>query len=133
MKRPLLLALASGLAVCLLAGCRSGSEVHIDVEKTIVTGVGQEFTIALDSNPTTGYDWREVHDESMLSLIEEEYVPGEKAKGLVGAGGTQYYRFQALEAGNTEITFTYQRAWEGTFIQQKIFRVNIRSSSISED
>ena len=133
MKKFLLPVLTLVLAVCLLAGCRSGPEVHTDVEKTIVTGVGQEFTIALDSNPTTGYDWEEIHDESMLSLIEDKYVPDEKAKGLVGAGGTQYYRFQALEIGNTEITFTYQRPWEGTFIQQKVFRVNIRSSSTSED
>ncbi len=92
MKKFLSPVLTLVLTVCLLAGCRSGPEVHTDVEKTIVTSVDQEFTIALDSNPTTGYDWEETHDESMLTLVEDRYTADEKAEGLVGGGGTQYYR-----------------------------------------
>ena len=89
MKRLLALVTASILAVCLLAGC-GGVRTYVDPEKTISVSVDQEFVIALDSNPTTGYDWEESYDESMLRLDETEskYVPDEKAAGLVGAGGT---------------------------------------------
>ena len=113
MKKLLVLLVTLILAVCLLAGC-GGVKTYVDAEKTITVSVGQEFIIALDSNPTTGYDWEESYDDSMLSLDEEEsrYEPDEKAKGLVGAGGTQYFRFKVLKAGNTEITLVYKRSWE---------------------
>ena len=128
MKRSLLLVLTLVAIVSLCVGCWGGIKAHTDVEKTIVTSVGQEFTIALDSNPTTGYDWKEAHDENALALVEDKYEPDEKAKGLVGAGGTQYYRLLALKEGETVITVTYQRLWEETYINQKVFGVNVRAS-----
>jgi len=44
---------------------------------------------------------------------------------LLGAGGTQYYRFQALKVGETEITVTYKRSWETEYYEQKVFTVDI--------
>jgi len=125
MKKLVALVVTLILAVCLLAGC-GGVKTYIDDEKTITTRVGQEFTIALDSNPTTGYDWQETHDVIMLSLEEDRYEPDEKAEGLVGAGGTQYYRFEALKKGDTEVILIYMRPWEEKAAQQRIFKVNIR-------
>ena len=127
MKKLLVLLVTLILAVCLLAGC-GGVKTYIDDEKTITASVGQEFIIALDSNPTTGYDWEESYDASMLSLDEEEsrYEPDEKAKGLVGAGGTQYYRFKALKKGNTEITLVYKRSWLEEIEDEKAFKVSIK-------
>lgn len=126
MKR--FLVLTSILVVCLIAGCGGGViKTYVDAEGTIVTSVNQEFIIALDSNPTTGYDWEESYDESMLRLVESKYELGKKAKeGLVGAGGTQYFRFKALKTGKTQITVTYKRAWETGFAEQKVFNVDIR-------
>ena len=125
MKKFWVLAMTSIVAVSLLAGCGGGVQTYIDVEKTISTCVNQEFVIALDSNPTTGYGWEESHDENMLSLVEEEYEPDEKAEGLVGAGGTQYFRFKALKSGKTEITVTYKRVWETESAEEKVFTVDI--------
>jgi len=113
------------LVLSLLAGC-GGAKTYTDAGKTITASVGEEFTIALDSNPTTGYSWEETHDTSMLSLVEDKYAPDEKAKGLVGAGGTQYYRFKALKKGDTEVTLVYKRTWEEESIEQKVFKVNIK-------
>ena len=112
------------LVVSLIAGC-GGVEAYTDSEQVINTTVNQEFTIALDSNPTTGYGWEVSYDENMLSLEKEEYNPDEKEPGLVGAGGTQYYRFQALKVGETEITVTYKRSWETEYAEQKVFSVDI--------
>ncbi len=122
-----LLVLASILVVLLVAGCGE-VKTYTDAKETITTSVNQEFVIALDSNPTTGYDWEPSYDVSMLSLDEAEskYVPDEKAKGLVGAGGTHYFRFKALEAGQTEVTFVYKRHWETGILERKVFSVDIK-------
>ena len=118
-------AVISILVVSLIAGC-GGVEVYADSEQVINTTVNQEFIIALDSNPTTGYGWEASYDENMLSLEKEEYNPDAKAPGLVGAGGTQYYQFQALKVGETEITVTYKRSWETEYYEQKVFTVDIK-------
>lgn len=118
-------AVISMLVVSLIAGC-SGAVAYTDPERVINTTVNQEFTIALDSNPTTGYNWEVSYDENMLSLEKEEYNPDAKAPGLLGAGGTQYYRFKALKVGETEITVTYKRSWETGYAEQKAFTVDIK-------
>ena len=126
MKRFLILALTSILMLCLLAGCDSGVKTYVDPEQKISIGVNQEFVIALDSNPTTGYNWEETHDSNILSLVEEKYDPDEKAPGLVGSGGTQYFRFKALKPSKTELTVIYKRAWETDIADQKVFSVEIK-------
>ena len=128
MKKLLMLGAMLVLAVFLAAGCAGGTNVNVytDPAQTINAGVNQEFVIALDSNPTTGYNWEEKHDAAMLNLVESKYEPDKKATGLVGAGGTQYFQFKALKAGSTEITLTYKRPWESSIGEQKIFKVDIK-------
>jgi len=127
MKRLLVTATTSILAVGLLAGCAGGIETYTDADKTINANVNEEFVIALDSNPTTGYNWEESYDEAMLKLVESKYEMGKQAEeGMVGAGGTQYFRFQALKTGTTEITLTYKRSWETESADQKVFTVDIQ-------
>lgn len=118
--------LTSILAVCLIAGCGGWVKTYVDREKTISTSVNQEFVIALDANPTTGYDWEESYDGNMLRLVEKKYNPDEKAPGLVGASGTQYFRFKTLKTGKTEITVTYKRPWETESAAQIVFNVDIK-------
>lgn len=75
--------------------------------------VNQEFVIPLVSNPTTGYRWQASYDEIMLELVEKSYEPGVAAKqGVVGAGGTELFRFKALEWGQTRITLVYKQPGE---------------------
>lgn len=126
MKRLVILVMTSILAICLIGGCGGGVKTYVDAQKTISTSVNQEFVIALDSNPTTGYNWEQSHDDNMLKLVEEKYSPDEKAPGLVGTGGTHYFRFKALKTGKTEITVTYKRPWETEIAEQKAFKVDIR-------
>ncbi len=126
MKKLLLLGTMLMSAVFLVVGCAGGGKVYTDPVQTISAGINHEFIIALDSNPTTGYNWEERHDATMLGLVESKYEPDKKAPGLVGAGGTQYFRFKALKAGRTEITLTYKRPWETSSTTQKIFKVDIK-------
>lgn len=126
MKTFLVLVMTSILVVCLIAGCSGWVKTYVDTENTIITGVNHEFVIALDSNPSTGYNWEESHHDNMLGLVQKKYNPDEKAPGLVGAGGTQYFRFKALKRGKTEITLTYKRPWKTDSAEQIVFIVDIK-------
>ena len=125
MKKHLIL--VAMVAILLVAGCAGGIKTYTDSAQTINIGTNQEFIIALDSNPTTGYMWQESYNGSMLELVEKHYEMGEKAEqGAVGAGGVEYFQFKALKTGTTEITLVYKRPWEEEPIDQKVFTVNIK-------
>ncbi len=96
-----------------LSGCEIGEvkeykdpAVPIEVEK------GEEFAIVLESNPTTGYQWKlaEPIDEEVLILIKTEYE--EPDEELLGAPGEEKWTFKAENLGDTEITLAYVRPWE---------------------
>ena len=46
--------------------------------------------------------------------------------GLVGAGGTELFRFKALKKGEAEITMSYKRSWETEILDQKAFTVDVK-------
>ena len=125
MRRLLILVMIAVLPICSVTGCVGEVETYTDSGQTISIGVNQEFVIALGSNPTTGYGWQESYDESMLELVEKTYDPVEEEEGMVGAGGIEYFRFKALEEGETTITLVYKREWEEESLNQKVFTVNI--------
>jgi len=126
MKKYLILASATILALTLVTGCGGDIEPYSDAEPAINIGVNQEFTIALNSNPTTGYGWQESYDENFLELVAKSYRPGAEAEPeVVGAGGTEYFQFKALQPGETELVMTYKRGWEEEYLEQLVFTVNI--------
>jgi len=86
--------------------------VYTEPGETIKSESGAEFTIALDSNPTTGYSWdfAEEYDGEVIELVDTRFQPPETR--LKGAGGTQFWTFRALKAGRTEIALKYFRSWE---------------------
>jgi inhibitor of cysteine peptidase len=124
LRRLLILALVAVLPICSVAGCLGEVKTYDDAGQAIEIGVGQQFVIALGSNPTTGYSWQESYDEAMLTLVEKKYDE-EAEEDLVGAGGIEYFRFKALKEGGTTITLVYKRAWEEEVVDQKVFIVNI--------
>ena len=90
------LALLAGLA----SGCASAPAVYSEPEREVNIRAGQQFTIALDSNPTTGYSWEVQFDENLLELVETKFEPGETAtRGRNGVGGKQSFAFQGLSQG----------------------------------
>ena len=119
------------LVVVLIVGLGMGCtvvETYDDEGQGIDIGVGKEFIIALGSNPTTGYSWQADYDESMLQLVQWNYEEEETEEGVVGTGGVDYFRFKALEVGETEITLTYAQHLEGGAVGgTKVFTVNIES------
>ena len=112
--RPLALVLAclAGLgAAAGLTACSSGDPADAavtiqmqDTSRTIETSVGDEFTVEVASNPTTGYTWSyRVEPAAAVREVSSEYVPDEPQ--LTGSGGTQIWRFRAQEAPSARIEF----------------------------
>ncbi len=127
MIRFLTLVVMAVLTMSLVVGCVGEINTYTDSGQTIDIGVNQEFIIALGSNPTTGHMWQASYDETMLELVENTYEPGEYVQQVVvGAGGTELFRFKALQVGKTEITLVYKRPWEEEVLDQKVFTINIK-------
>lgn len=125
MRRLLILVLVAVLPICSVAGCLEEVKTYDDSGQTIDIGVGQEFVIALGSNQSTGYSWQASYDETMLELIGGQSTYELSEEELVGAGGIEYFRFKALEEGETTINLVYKRPFEEEIIDQKVFTVNI--------
>jgi inhibitor of cysteine peptidase len=89
----------------------SDAEVETIDEKV---AIGENITIKLDENPTTGYTWNySISDDGKIELLFDEYIQDEVEDGIVGAGGVHEWTFNATESGEVEITFEYYRSWEG--------------------
>lgn len=84
----------------------NGKDLRIDCSDVLV--------FRLPSNRSTGYSWSVVTSESSLlgQVGEVGYELPKSAKGLVGAGGTEVWKFRALGTGSLTITFAYARPWE---------------------
>ena len=132
MKRVITLVIALVLLAGLASGCACGQpKEYSDPSQGIEIGVGKQFIIVLEANPTTGYGWETDFDGSLLKLVQSEFKPAkakpdEAAKpGTVGGGGEQRFAFEGVKEGSTKVTLTYKRPWEQDFADQKTFAVYI--------
>ena len=124
MKKSLQLVMITLAALCLISGC-SSAKARNDAN-AINTSIGSEFTITLDSNPSTGYSWQENIDETMLVLVGKSYE-GKGQEGIVGAGGIETFTFKALKKGQTTITLNYRQPWVGGGMgETKTFTVEVK-------
>jgi inhibitor of cysteine peptidase len=111
--------------ILLVAGCAasSSSAINTDPNKIIRVRVGQEFTISLKANPTTGYDWECISVYEWIQPLGKTYQADKT--GLVGSGGTDIFRFKAHGPGKAVLDFVYKRSWETTSIEQRSFTVEV--------
>lgn len=107
-------------------GCfAADNSVSYDIIQKEVNS-GEEFTIELASNPTTGYQWEANWDDEYITLIKKDYVPDPYLPGMVGSGGTEIYTFKALKPGQTNIGFDYIRPWDNCLpVQRCIYTMKI--------
>lgn len=81
---------------------------------------GNEFTIILDANPSTGYAWvYAIADEAHVTFKNEEIIPAEVE--MPGAPVKMAFTFEVKSKGISTIEFSYQRPWEG--IAEKTLRI----------
>jgi inhibitor of cysteine peptidase len=89
---------------------------------------GQMLIIALESNPTTGYSWELAEgDAAVVQQVGEVEFSASAPEGeqLVGAGGTETFRFAAAEQGQTTLTLIYHRPWEKGVAPLETFSVDV--------
>lgn len=104
------------LGLALLTACAQQPQrnVELDAESECPTRlqVGQNMTLTLPSNPSTGYRWllQNPAPEILRALGPEVYSTPEEA-GIVGSGGTSTWRFQAKAAGEGHLILVYQQPW----------------------
>ena len=86
-----------------------------DAGTEIALRVGDSLIAALDSNPTTGFEWALVNisDTSVIQKVHDEYIaPQPTSPPLVGQGGEEIWTFEGLHVGYTYISMMYSRPWE---------------------
>jgi inhibitor of cysteine peptidase len=95
------------------AGCSVGAKTveYRDPSVPIVVEKGEEFTIVLESNPSTGYGWRlgRELDAKIVTLEKVEFKEQETER--LGQPGEEKWTFKAAGLGRTEIVLTYARPW----------------------
>ena len=90
-----------------------------NITKQVEVKTGDVFTVALDSNATTGFSWTEqakVTDGKVLKQTGHEYVApqaNDDTKPVAGMSGIEEWWFTAGQTGTTTATMSYNRPWEG--------------------
>jgi len=109
-----LIALGVGLLVVIVAvpwGDDAASTSSVTVYHQgddITVDQGDEFVIALGSNPTTGYEWTAA-DNPDVTFVSSKQVTGST---LPGAPSTQQLTFRADHAGSSTLELDYLRSFE---------------------
>lgn len=87
-----------------------------DNNSTVTLKVGDTMSIALDSNPSTGFSWQlRVSDEKVVQAVgEPQFDLGPNKTPMPGAGGTETFNLRAVGAGTATVTLVYVRPWETT-------------------
>lgn len=129
-----LLALLSVVVLALaLAACGGGDGGGGDIDlteadsgSTIDASVGDEITISLAGNPTTGYTWNVLQPQNadVVAFDDREY---EAESDLAGAPGTEELTFETVAPGEATIELGYFRPWEPDQVD-KTFTVTVRVS-----
>ena len=97
-------------------------KVYNKSNSTITASVDEPFAIALEGNPTTGYEWLLHFDEDKVQVIDQKYQSGSKA---IGASATSVFTLRPLKSGEVSIRAEYKRSWESKAIEEETFQVSI--------
>jgi predicted secreted protein len=91
--------------------------------ENITVKKGQEFTIILESNPTTGYQWIPMFNTNMINLVSHNFQPS--TTKLMGSPGTDVFKFKATNQGTESLKMIYKRSWEKEFVKEKVFVIKV--------
>lgn len=74
---------------------------------------GENFTLQLRENPSTGYAW-ELNVSEGLNILSDNYTQDEAPEEMVGVGGTRSWIIEAVDQGSQQVNGIYKQAWENT-------------------
>ncbi len=103
---------------------------EVAIMSIIHIAAGGDFSIALESNPTTGYQWKCVGIEQETTVVEQAgepvYQQDENPEGMMGVGGTETWNFKAVLKGEAVIQLGYYPPGsgnEGNPAQIKLYHI----------
>jgi inhibitor of cysteine peptidase len=114
------------LALIFLLAVNLHSPVFIesDAAQPITVKAGEEFFIALSSNPGTGYSWKQtLIDDKVVAYEGNVRQPAPQA--MPGAPGQQIFVYHANRSGTATITLTYSQPWEQNAPPSKTLTFNV--------
>lgn len=105
-----------------LTGSDSGQEVQVMA--------GDRFEVRLESNPSTGYQWRIAPDAglSIVSLVSSVFEPS--ADDLAGSPGSETLVFEAVAAGAGVLRLEYVRLFDDPVIPDRIVEYIVRVDGV---
>ena len=112
MKHTHLHTMLSAVALSALAALAQANETQ-EAMCPAQLSVNQTFEVALEANPSTGYQWQIKEQSAALVLLEERYENSPEAKPMmVGVPGTKIWTFKAAEVGQAQLNLVYVRPWQ---------------------
>ncbi len=103
---------------------------EVIVDSTIHVAAGDDFSITVEANPTTGYQWKCDGIEQETTVVEQAgepvYLQDENPEGMMGVGGTETWNFKAVFSGEAVIQLGYYPPGsenEGTPAQTKLYKI----------
>ena len=86
--------------------------------------VGQQVSLQLAGNPTTGYIWNvQPLDDKVLKQVGESSFKAES--DLAGAPGVETFVFEAVAPGTATLSLAYARPWETDVKPDKTYSVEV--------
>ena len=75
--------------------------------------VGENFTLTLGENPSTGHLWELTASppDNSVEALGSDYVQDPSEPGMTGVGGTKMYKFKASKPGSGSLVFHHQAPW----------------------
>ena len=86
-----------------VVGNTTGLGTSLGNATNITVVQGQNFTMQLQSNPSTGYHWELSYNNSSITLVNRTYIASSMT--AVGAPSADVFTFQGITTGTSLITF----------------------------
>lgn len=77
-------------------------------DDVIKTKVGEKFTIELEGNPSTGYQWLENSETEKVKLVDRDV---KKVTDSFGGSNVEVLTFETVSEGVDKIRLDYKQAW----------------------
>jgi inhibitor of cysteine peptidase len=88
---------------------------------------GRSAIFTLQENVTTGYSWRidQAASRNLGILSISDGGRGGGRRRMVGSPSVRHWKIRALQPGQAEIVFVYQRPWEPAPVQTHSVEVEV--------
>ncbi len=117
-------------AAVVLTACNTATELRVGAAEDSAAkqlSKGQVLVVSLESNPSTGYSWQvaQVDQAVLKQLGDPKFETPASSSGVVGAPGTEVFRFEAAGQGQTTLKLEYRRPWETGVAPIKTFTLQV--------